>query len=328
MTGSPETLGILVGADGSPASRMALRWAAEESVLRGVPVTIVHVLGTETIGNGLTSFPTPLASTELATWREAEGRRILAAASRIARERPPGDDGEPVRRRLVWGAPAPVLIDWSDRAELVVLGRRGQGAFRNALLGSISAAVGRHAHAPVAVIDGEECAPALATRTSVLVGIDGSADADCAAAVAFGEASRRRLDLVALHAWTDAEVERLGSMEDSSAQRFAAKLLRDRLAGLERLHPEVAVHHLVVDGAPAAHLIEHSAYAQLTVVGRRGRGGFESMLMGSVGGAVLQAARSPVIVTPPRTSATGAASDCTTAEATEPSVIPSNPPRP
>ena len=49
-------------------------------------------------------------------------------------------------------APAQALIERSLHAALVVLGSRGLGSVRGALMGSVSAEVLRHAHSPVAVI--------------------------------------------------------------------------------------------------------------------------------------------------------------------------------
>lgn len=36
--------GIVVGVDGSPASKVAVQWAARDAELRNVPLTLVHVL--------------------------------------------------------------------------------------------------------------------------------------------------------------------------------------------------------------------------------------------------------------------------------------------
>ena len=52
----------------------------------------------------------------------------------------------------VHGHPAEALIDRSADADLLVVGRRGQGGFKEMLLGSVSRDVVHHASCPVVVI--------------------------------------------------------------------------------------------------------------------------------------------------------------------------------
>lgn len=75
-----------------------------------------------------------------------------------------------------------------------------------------------------------------------------------------------------------------------------AELLAERLAGWQERYPDVTVHRMVVADRAAMHLVEESTRAQLVVVGSHGFGGFTGMLLGSVSSAVLQSARTPVIV--------------------------------
>jgi nucleotide-binding universal stress UspA family protein len=117
-----------------------------------------------------------------------------------------------------------------------------------------------------------------------------------ATAIAFDEASRRHVGLVALHAWSDADASEWPGVDWPATQSMAEQVLSERLAGWQERYPEVDVRRIVVCDKPARQLIQHSEEAQLTVVGGRGRGGFAGMQVGSVSDAVAQLARMPVIV--------------------------------
>ncbi len=66
----------------------------------------------------------------------------------VARLSPNG----PVRTEVRRGDPSRVLVDATRGLDLLVLGSRGYGPVRHALLGSVSAHVARHAHCPVLVL--------------------------------------------------------------------------------------------------------------------------------------------------------------------------------
>ena len=133
----------------------------------------------------------------------------------------------------------------------------------------------------------------------VVVGIDGSPASESATALAFDEASRRGVELVAVHAWSDFAVSELPGIEWSDVQKQAEETLAERLAGYQERYPDVTVRRVVVLDRPARQLLEQSEAAQLTVVGSHGRGGFAGMLLGSVSSAVAESARMPVIVARP-----------------------------
>ncbi|HTM84355.1 MAG TPA: universal stress protein, partial [Mycobacterium sp.] len=130
----------------------------------------------------------------------------------------------------------------------------------------------------------------------VLVGVDGSPASELAIEVAFGEASVRGVDLVALHAWHDADLVGIQGQQWTDLLARGEQVLAERLAGFQERYLDVTVQRRVVWGQPTQHLLEESTAAQLVVVGSHGRGGFTGMLLGSVSRAVVHASETPVIV--------------------------------
>jgi nucleotide-binding universal stress UspA family protein len=57
-----------------------------------------------------------------------------------------------VERRVVEGAPAAVLVEESRRADLLVVGSRGQGGFAQLLLDSVSQQCAHRAECPVVIV--------------------------------------------------------------------------------------------------------------------------------------------------------------------------------
>ena len=137
---------IVVGVDGSAGSLTALRWAMGTASDTGATV------------EAITAWELPFVlvdgcQPELATWlkdaqRDAHAR--LEAAVAGARHGH-GADADVVLN-VVEGAPAPVLIEWSKGADLLVVGSRGRGGFASLLLGSVSAQCVHHAEVPVVVV--------------------------------------------------------------------------------------------------------------------------------------------------------------------------------
>ncbi|TDT17661.1 nucleotide-binding universal stress UspA family protein [Ilumatobacter fluminis] len=75
-----------------------------------------------------------------------------AVVERIVEVVGPPPDGVTATGAAVRGTPGFALIEASRDADLVVVGSRGRGGFAELLLGSTSAEVAAHSHAPVAVI--------------------------------------------------------------------------------------------------------------------------------------------------------------------------------
>ena len=287
--------GIAVGVDGSPPSKVAVDWAAREASLRGLPLTLVHVIPSS-LTRMWPQVPTP---PELQEWHELNGHEILRQARQVAEDAAKGRNGIEVSAHIVTGNASATLIDLSKEAAMIVVGCRGLGAIGRRLMGSVSWGVVHHAHCPVAVIHDEDPLMPTPAVAPVVVGIDGSPASEAATAFAFEESSRRGVELVAVHAWSDFAVAELPGVEWSDLETQAEEALAERLAGWQERYPDVVVRRVVVVDRPARQLLEQSEFAQLTVVGSHGRGGFAGMLLGSVSAAVAESARMPVIVARP-----------------------------
>ena len=291
MSASEKRLGIVVGVDGSPASDAAVFWAAHAAAMRNVPLTLVHMF--KAFVPTFPQIPTPSG---VAVWQEDDGHKVLEQAFKIAEDAAPGDRKISIASEVRCSPPVPTLVELSEEAEMIVVGCNGRGAVARVLLGSVSSGVVRGAKCPVAVIRAAASYLPHVDRAPVLVGIDCSPASELALAIAFDEASRRGVELTALHAWSDVAVYRLPWLDWRSE---AERSLAEYLAGWQERYSDVKVNRVIALDHPGRALIEESESAQLVVVGNHGRGGLSGMLLGSVSNAVVHAVRTPVIVARP-----------------------------
>jgi len=133
---------IVVGVDGSEPSRRALRWAARQATLTGAGLNVVTTWEFPATYGWAPPYPPGFDP-------EGDTRR---AAQQTVDEVLGASPGVPVELTVVEGHPAPVLVEKSEGAELVVVGSRGHGAFAGLLLGSVSEHCAAHALCPVVVV--------------------------------------------------------------------------------------------------------------------------------------------------------------------------------
>jgi nucleotide-binding universal stress UspA family protein len=148
------------------------------------------------------------------------------------------------------------------------------------------------------------------SSNTVLVGVDGSAQSAAALEYAVAEAGRRgaRLQVVStffpeysVHGRTHALTASEAPLE-SELEKEARAMVEEALAGNPSPPP---VEIVVAAGSAAGVLIDRSADADVLVLGHRGRGGFASMLLGSVSLQCVMHARCPVIVVRPSAASDG-----------------------
>lgn len=291
MSSAHSAKPVVVGVDGSPASKVAVDWAARDAALRGAALKLVHVLTPPAV----MAFPDVPLPTGYLQWQEEAGGKVLDAARETVAEAVGGAHLE-VTSEMLSGPAVPTLAEESARAQLIVVGCRGRGALGRALLGSTSTGLAHHASCSVAIIHDQDPLMPHPSKAPVVVGVDGSPAAEPALAVAFEEASLRGVDLVALHAWSDTGVFEFPGVDWTQLQAMGEETLAERLAGWQEQYPDVLVRRIVTADRPANHLLVEGESAQLLVVGTRGRGGIKGMLLGSVSTSVVHAARMPVIV--------------------------------
>jgi nucleotide-binding universal stress UspA family protein len=135
---------ILVGVDGSPSSRAALRWAVRYADLTGGTVDAVmawHV-------------PSTLATYPWVSLDETDSLHedAVKALDEVIKADVEPDDSHLVSAEVVNGHPAEVLLHAAADADLLVVGSRGHGRFAEALLGSVAQHCVHHAHCPVLVM--------------------------------------------------------------------------------------------------------------------------------------------------------------------------------
>ncbi len=290
-----ETRVVIAAVDGSPSDEAVIAWGADEALRTGQPLLVAHVVEP---GYQLTPYDAVFGEIpELSEQLHAGGRAVVAAAAeRALRGRP----GLRVEQRVEWGSPAAVLVELSEGAAWVVVGATRRHGVERFLLGSVVRAVVAHARCPVAVVPAGR--PVTPPR-SIVVGVDGSPESALAAATALDIAERTGGTVTCVVGWTVEVVDGVVVTEpgtpawDTVEERYQA-LVHEVVDPLVRLHPDVVVDVLVRAEGAARSVLDTATErdADLVVVGRRGRGGFAGLLLGSVSRRVVEHAGTVVAV--------------------------------
>jgi nucleotide-binding universal stress UspA family protein len=289
---------VVVGVDGSAGSRAALVQAWRTATRRGAVLDVVAAVAPQHAW----SRPAPevqrsdeaLADTEI---------RARALVDEVAVENQEGP--AEVQARAVAGRPAAVLVEAAEGAQALVVGSRGRGTVRSAVLGSVALHCVTHARCPVLVVHG---APA-ADAAGVVVGVDGSAESFGALRAAIDEAVRRQTTVRVVAAWevgnmwsdmyalTGPEKTTVRTRLEQAVASAVADARDEVAAALGARMPAITTD--VVEGPPSDLLLQAAAGAQLLVVGSRGHGAIRGLLLGSVALRCVVHAPCPVLVVPP-----------------------------
>jgi nucleotide-binding universal stress UspA family protein len=286
---------IVVGIDDSVASSHALDWALDEAGRSGRHLRVLHAWSPNAwagmVGPGYSSPP-------IVTDLEPQAQSFLDEQVSKALARRTSLATVLLHAELVEGDPGRVLVEAAKEAALVVVGGRGLGQVKSALLGSTTSYVLHHARTPVMVV------PATAAATDavhrVLVGVDGSGPSRSALRWAAAAARLHRCPLVVAHACVTTLPPGRDSLvlaPDVSVVATQARTgLDQEIAETLPEHADVDVSTLVLHENAPWGLIDTAGPDDLLVVGSRGRGGFASLVLGSVAVQVTHHAHGPVVV--------------------------------
>ncbi|KQW48893.1 hypothetical protein ASC77_09235 [Nocardioides sp. Root1257] len=252
---------VVVGIDGSPSSDRALDWAIDHATRERRQLTLAH------------------ADDSL-----RGDHRLLAHARECIAESAP----DLVVNESLWTTdPRTMLLDLAEDAHVLVVGSRGRGPVASLVLGSVSAAVVRHAPCPVVVVRPGHRG---LVRNGVVVGADASPSSRATVEFAYRQASLRRLPLTILHCtW--------GALPGTSGDDLRLPAA-EPLSGLAEKFPDVRARLEVVHGTPDVELADASARMDLVVVGAHHGSRLSSVVDGSVAQSVVEHASCPVAVVP------------------------------
>jgi nucleotide-binding universal stress UspA family protein len=192
--------------------------------------------------------------------------------------------------------PSRALVEASERAAMVVLGSRGYGRVAGALLGSVAFAVAARARCPVIIAKDESLQRAVGPKHRVVAGTDGSPEGT--AAVDFA-AARAAEATALLEVVTCTGGHQVRDVHEQDLRSSAARIAESAADRVHLAHPDLAVKTRVEDCPAELTLLDASTDAGLVVVGTRGRGAFEALLLGSVSHAVIHGAACAVAVVEP-----------------------------
>ncbi|GAB4482748.1 MAG: universal stress protein [Burkholderiaceae bacterium] len=268
---------ILLATDGSAycagAERIALALAAQS----GARLSIVSVV--------LSNPEAEVEASDLIRAAEEDTRAVLARVHERAVAR--GLAAETFAPRGIEPAAEIAAAAQAQRADIVVMGRRGTRGLMRRMLGDATSRVLGAARCNVLV------APEGADfwRTRVLLATDGSRFSDAAAVAAETIAALGRLPVTVVSVVRESFTAQRAAEADAAAARVQAQLSAH---GLD-------ADAVVLRGDPAERIVATAAArgADLIVMGTHGRTGWQRVLIGSVTEAVINGTALPVLAVKP-----------------------------
>ena len=282
---------IWVGIDGSGGSTAAVRFAAHSAGILDVGVHLLYVIPPDLAMSPMSPM-FPLVPAEM----EPMGRKLLADAVQVAAVAAPS---VPVTTSLHHGQRASALVEASERARFLVLGRARRSTAERLLTGSVATAVSARSTGSVVVVPAGWTAPEDAFH--VVVGMKSPDHSAELALRAMRLAADRGGRVTFVHAWDlpsqydDLISARIG---DQAWVQRDHDVITSALHEVTALYSEVPVDIRVVHGQAARVLQQESEAADLLLLARRDHL-FPRGHLGGTARALLRESSCPVEVVPP-----------------------------
>lgn len=293
---------MLLATDGSPEAERAAHMAITLS--REMEAEL-HVLCVGQVPSAYIPAETEILDYEF--WKEMREFARDEASQRLQEEVRKIEDagGKVEKSHVAVGRPDAEIVRLAEEigAEMMVVGSRGLGLLRRAVLGSVSNGVVRHAHGSVLVVRGNREDTHLPGK--VLLALDGSKGAKAAERIAVDISAAtgselhilRVLETEAYRPYPGPEFWEGWEEEVERAKRHARGFLDDRARQIQGEGVKVGDINLALGDADREIVkVAEGMHADLLVVGSRGLGGVRRALIGSVSDSVVRHAHCPVLV--------------------------------
>ena len=279
---------VVVGVDGSAGSAVALHWALDHADQLGdIEPVMTFVSGPFEYGFDSAEGPD-------GPWEPYRSEAVLRLRDFLEANSPAlVDAGVVIEQRA-----GPGLVKAARSAELLVVGTRGWSGRVDLSVGSVGAYCVRHSSVPVALIPRD--VPSTHDHLDVVVGVDGSAHSHGALRWALTHL-RRSAHVTVVRAYTDDTIvgEPLAPSTTHAETATRTELEHDVAAALRELpQRHAAVDAVVRPGDPRAVLRTMCDGADVLVLGARGHGVLDHMLLGSVASALAHHPTVPTIIVP------------------------------
>jgi nucleotide-binding universal stress UspA family protein len=202
----------------------------------------------------------------------------------------------PSTKHLRIGSPAEVIVSMAEeqKTDLIVMGARGLGPFKERLLGSVSHRILTLAHCATLIVNG----PVKAMK-QILLPLQGPFDADAAIRFLQLKPFHDAVELTLLTVLPSTEPPWPGNAAAAAASTEILEEQADYIEGVaERLRAiGYQAHGVAVVGIPSTMILQEATTlrSDLILMGTRGRQGMTRFVLGSVSHAVLHKTPCPVL---------------------------------